>query len=182
MRNAAYQTFMNTTCFLHKPVILCAQFPVHPVCVQLEPLRFSSVGWAGHRKTLPVLYDNHDQSPHDPVFKDIYQRAAAPPHPGEILRDDILPLLELTRAALARKLGVTPRRLANLLAERSPITADLAQRLGIVLGHGPRYWLGLQMQHDVWLTTQPLDVPVTPLKWTRLPKGAKAPSKPAGYR
>lgn len=131
---------------------------------------------------LPVLYDSHEQGSQDQVFKDIYQRNAAPPHPGEILRDDILPLLGLTRAALARKLGVTPRRLANLLAERSPITADLAQRLGIVLGHGPRYWLGLQMQHDVWLTTQPLDVPVTPLKWTRLPKGAKAPSKPAGYR
>jgi antitoxin HigA-1 len=116
------------------------------------------------------------------IFKDLYMRDVAPPHPGEVLREDVLPALGLTRAALARKLKITPRRLANLLSERAPMTADLAVRLGTVLGHGARYWLGLQMQHDIWVTSQPLDEPLTPVKWTRPAKGAAAGRTVAGYR
>ena len=68
------------------------------------------------------------------------------------------------------------------MAERTPITADLAIRLGTVLGHGPRYWLGLQMQRDIWLTAQPLDLPVKPLKWTRTPKASRVMPPSPGYR
>jgi antitoxin HigA-1 len=97
------------------------------------------------------------------VYKDLYFRDVAPPHPGEILRDDILPRLRLSRTALAKRLGIGPRRLANILAERTPVTLDLARRLGLVLGHGPRYWLGLQMQYDIWQADQPVVLAVTPL-------------------
>ena len=129
-----------------------------------------------------MLNEHSEPASQDRVFKDLFQRDAAPPHPGEILRDDIFPALRLSRAALARKLAITPRRLANLMAERTPITADLAIRLGTVLGHGPRYWLGLQMQRDIWLTAQPLDLPVKPLKWTRTPKASRVMPPSPGCR
>jgi antitoxin HigA-1 len=103
------------------------------------------------------------------VFKDLYMRDVAPPHPGEILRDEILPSLDLTRKALAKHLGISVRRLYDLLAERAPITLDLARRLGTVLGHGPRYWLGLQMQHDIWQAEQPFAMAVKPLTRRRAP-------------
>jgi antitoxin HigA-1 len=98
------------------------------------------------------------------VFKDLYMRDVAPPHPGEILRDDIFPQLQLTRAALAQQLGIGRQRLANILAERSPVTLELALRLGTVLGHGPRYWLGLQMQHDIWYADRPSTLTLKPLR------------------
>jgi antitoxin HigA-1 len=114
-----------------------------------------------------VLYDQNVTAPYDSPFKDVYERAAAPPHPGEILREDILPALGISRATLARKLDIPPRRLANLLAEATPVTLDLALRLGTVLGHGPRYWLGLQMQHDMWQADQPMVLNVKRLDWRK---------------
>jgi antitoxin HigA-1 len=129
-----------------------------------------------------VLNDTSEPSAYDPVRKDFYQRETAPPHPGEILRDDILPVLGLSKTALAKRLRITPRRLGNLLAERTPITADLALRLGTVLGHGARYWLGLQMQHDLWAAAQPPDVKLTPVIWKRPSRPSGASLRTAAYR
>ena len=135
-----------------------------------------------------MLNDTNDSNGQDGVFKDLYLRDVAPPHPGEVLRDDILPRLGMTRSALAKRLGLSRQKLGNLLAERSSMNADLAVRLGKVLGHGARYWLGLQMQHDVWLTEQEAPHGLTPIHWKRPAKaaplkaaGPKA-SRMAGYR
>jgi addiction module HigA family antidote len=103
------------------------------------------------------------------VYKDTHDGDLHPPHPGEILREDILPLLSLTRRQFARHLGVSVRVLSELLSERRSVTLDIAQRLGVALGQGARYWLGLQMQHDVWLTTQAQTIAVTPLSWGKRP-------------
>jgi len=84
------------------------------------------------------------------MFKDLFDREVAPPHPGEIVRDDILPALALTRRELARRLKVSPRTLTGFLREQRPVTLDLALRLGSTLGQGARYWLSLQAQHDIW--------------------------------
>ena len=125
----------------------------------------------------------NDDSSADPVFKDIYLRDEAPPHPGEVLREDIFPKLGLTRTALAKCLGISVKRLSNLLAERTPMTVELALRLAKVLGLGPRYWLGLQMQHDLWLTEQPTAFDLTPLDWKRPPRSAcQTNLRPLGYR
>jgi addiction module HigA family antidote len=129
-----------------------------------------------------VLYDSDAGTSAELAFKDIYQRDEAPTHPGEVLRDDVLPHVKLTRTALAKRLGITPRRLANLLAERTPVTADLATRLGTVLGHGARYWLGLQMQHDIWLTQQPSQLRLKPIAWAKPGTGGAKPAKSAHYR
>lgn len=91
----------------------------------------------------------------------------APPHPGEIIRDDILPSLGLTKTALAKRLGISVQRLNNLLSERQPVTVDLAMRLGAVLGYGPRYWLGVQIQHDIWRTETHEPIRLEPIVWRR---------------
>ena len=88
-----------------------------------------------------------------------------PPHPGEILREDLLPALGMSRARFARHIGISVRRLASLLAEKAPVTLDLALRLGAAFGHGTRYWLGLQVQHDIWCAEQGAFVPVKPVVW-----------------
>ncbi|HVC60844.1 MAG TPA: HigA family addiction module antitoxin [Acetobacteraceae bacterium] len=73
-----------------------------------------------------------------------------PSHPGELLREDILPALRLTVTAAARNLGVSRQTLHAILAERSAVTPEMAVRLGKFCGDGPDIWLRMQMAHDLW--------------------------------
>ena len=100
-----------------------------------------------------------------PMFRSATHADAGPPHPGEILREDILPLLALSRRELARHLSISPRVLSEVLSERRAVTLDLAMRLGAALGQGARYWLGLQAQHDVWRASLAEAAPVQPIAW-----------------
>ena len=74
----------------------------------------------------------------------------APPHPGEILREDVLPRLHLAPSGLAGKLEISTEQLSDVLAERVPLTAEIAARLAATFGHSVRFWTGLQMQYDRW--------------------------------
>lgn len=103
-----------------------------------------------------------------------------PPHPGEIIREDIFPSLGLTRTTLAKRLGISAQRLNNLLAERQPVTVDLAMRLGAVLGYGARYWLGVQIQHDIWRAETEPPPRLKPIVWRR-GKAAAKPHAVAAY-
>jgi antitoxin HigA-1 len=75
-----------------------------------------------------------------------------PPHPGEILREDILPQTGLAHADLARRLGISVATLGAVIEEQVPVTLDLAHRLASAVGQSAKYWLGLQMQFDLWQT------------------------------
>lgn len=88
----------------------------------------------------------------------------APPHPGEMLRLEVLPRIDMNAAALASHLGVSRQALRDVLAERRPVDLDMAQRLGQALGNGARFWLALQMHHDVWNAEQIGDVNVEPIR------------------
>src|ERR1700730_1993728 len=70
-------------------------------------------------------------------------------HPGELLREDVLPALGRTRAEIARLLGVSRQTLHAILTERSPVTPEMALRLGKLCGNGPELWLALQTRHDL---------------------------------
>lgn len=96
--------------------------------------------------------------------------AEAPPHPGEILREDILPRIGLGVAEFARHLDVPVAVVDDILAERRAVSLDLAMRLGAALGQGARYWLGLQAMFDIWQAEQPALKPVrvTPVNWTKM--------------
>ncbi len=70
-------------------------------------------------------------------------------HPGELLREDVLPALGRTRAEIARLLGVSRQTLHAILTERSPVTPEMALRLGKLCGNGPDIWLALQTRYDL---------------------------------
>ncbi len=77
-------------------------------------------------------------------------KARRPTHPGAILREDVLPELKLTQAEFAERLGVSRRTVSEILHERRPVTADMALRIGKLLGNGPDLWLRMQQAVDLW--------------------------------
>ena len=76
-----------------------------------------------------------------------------PPHPGETLREDVLPALGLSVTDAARELGVTRVALSRVLNGHAGISPEMALRLERWLGleHGGRadVWLRLQAGHDL---------------------------------
>ena len=82
-----------------------------------------------------------------PVRRPIH---SPPIHPGEILREDVLPALRLSVTEAARQLGITRQTLHRILAERAAVTPEMAVRLGRFCGNGPGLWLRLQQTYDLW--------------------------------
>ena len=77
-------------------------------------------------------------------------RTRLPTHPGAVLREDVLPNLGLSVSAFARSLGISRQTLHAVLAERSGVSAELALRLGALLGNGPQLWVDMQTKYDLW--------------------------------
>jgi addiction module HigA family antidote len=72
-----------------------------------------------------------------------------PTHPGALLREDVLPALKMTVSDVASALGVSRQMLHKILAEKAPVTAEMAVRLGKFIGDGPDIWSRMQSAHDV---------------------------------
>jgi antitoxin HigA-1 len=72
-----------------------------------------------------------------------------PMHPGELLRDEVLPALKRNKTEIARLLGVSRQTLYDILNERQPVTPAMALRLGKLCGNGPNLWLNLQKTYDL---------------------------------
>lgn len=87
------------------------------------------------------------------------KRKMPPVHPGEILREDVLPALGITVADAASKLGITRQTLHRIIARDAPgpVTPEMAVRLGKLCGNGPRVWLNLQSAYDLWQAEQRVD-------------------------
>jgi addiction module HigA family antidote len=77
------------------------------------------------------------------------KRKVAPIHPGEILLEDFLLPLALSRSRLARGLSVPPRRINEIVLGKRSITADTALRLARFFGTTDRFWLNLQTAYDL---------------------------------
>lgn len=88
----------------------------------------------------------------------------APVHPGEILREDVLPSLELSVSEAARRLGVSRQQLHRVLACTHPITTEMALRIGKLVGNGPMLWLRLQQACDLWRVEQCLEDELAKIK------------------
>jgi addiction module HigA family antidote len=73
-----------------------------------------------------------------------------PSHPGELLREDVLPALGLSVSAAAEHLHVSRQMLHRILSEESAVSPEMAVRLGKLCGDGPRIWLAMQQAHDLW--------------------------------
>lgn len=87
-----------------------------------------------------------------------------PVHPGEILREDVLPALGLSVSETARRLGVSRQQLHRVLACTHPITTEMALRIGKFAGNGPALLLRLQQAHDLWHTERRMKSELTKIE------------------
>ena len=89
------------------------------------------------------------------------QRKVRPTHPGVILRNmlgelavDAGEFAPLTQKGVAKRLGVSPRAVNELIHERRAVTADVAIRLSRVFKTTPDIWMNLQKAVDLWDAAQ----------------------------
>lgn len=80
----------------------------------------------------------------------LFSRRRVPPHPGRFLETRFLKCLGISQESLATALGISRRRVNELVRGRRAITADTAIRLGVYFSTGPEFWLSLQQAWDTY--------------------------------
>jgi addiction module HigA family antidote len=75
-------------------------------------------------------------------------------HPGEILKTEFMKPLGLSSYRLAKELHISAPRVNDLVRGKRSITADTAMRLSVYFGNSPQFWLGLQMDYDLWIAAK----------------------------
>ncbi|MBI5524659.1 MAG: HigA family addiction module antidote protein [Desulfarculus sp.] len=83
-------------------------------------------------------------------------RKLAPVHPGEVLWEDFMKPLGITQNQLGRDLGISPRRINEIVHGKRRITADTALRLARHIGTTAMFWLNLQAHYDLCLAQDEL--------------------------
>src|SRR5580700_2445733 len=73
----------------------------------------------------------------------------APVTPGEMLKEEFLVEYGLSQNQLAKAIGISPNRIAEIVNNRRRISADTALRLGLYFGNSPEFWLNLQAHYDL---------------------------------
>jgi addiction module HigA family antidote len=84
------------------------------------------------------------------------KRDFPPIHPGEILVTEFLEPLGISQYRLAKDIGVTPRRINEIVHGRRAISADTALRLSFFFGMEAQFWLNLQSRYDMEVTRDQL--------------------------
>ena len=85
-----------------------------------------------------------------------------PTHPGELLREDVIPATGKPKAEIARMLGISRQHLHDILAERNPVSAEVAVRLAKLFGNEPLVWIRMQGAYDAWHASREVDVSAVP--------------------
>jgi addiction module HigA family antidote len=80
-----------------------------------------------------------------------------PVHPGAVLSDIVLDGDGPSRSEFASALGISRQMLHGLLTEKHGVSAEMAVKLGHVLGNGPEIWIRLQQAHDLWHAERSVD-------------------------
>jgi antitoxin HigA-1 len=73
----------------------------------------------------------------------------APVTPGEMLKDEFLAEYGLSQNRLAKAIGISPNRIAEIVSNRRRITADTALRLSLYFGNSAEFWMNLQTHYDL---------------------------------
>ncbi|HAJ27542.1 MAG TPA: addiction module antidote protein, HigA family [Syntrophus sp. (in: bacteria)] len=84
------------------------------------------------------------------------KRDMAPIHPGEILSEDFLKPMEISQYRLAKSLGVSQRRIGEIIVGKRSITADTALRLAKYFGTDAQSWMNLQTHYDLAIAQETL--------------------------
>ena len=101
-----------------------------------------------------------------------------PPHPGDTLREDVLPTLGLTVTDMAAQLGVSRAALSRVLNGRAGISPEMALRLekwlGIARGGSAAAWLAQQAAYDLWQARRQSTKVISRVKKLRLSSAQQA--------
>ena len=80
----------------------------------------------------------------------------APVTPGAMLKEEFLAGYGLSQSRLAKAVGISPNRIAEIVNNRRRITADTALRLGLYFGNSPEFWMNLQSHYDLKMARRKL--------------------------
>ncbi len=81
----------------------------------------------------------------------------APVTPGEMLKEEFLAGYGLSQNQLAKAIGISPNRIAEIVNNRRRITADTALRLSLYFGNSAEFWMNLQSHYDLKIARRNLD-------------------------
>jgi antitoxin HigA-1 len=80
--------------------------------------------------------------------REITDHEFAPVTPGKMLKEEFLVEYGRSRNQLAKAIGISPNRIAEIVNNRRRITADTALRPSLYFGNSPGFWLNLQTRYD----------------------------------
>jgi len=110
-----------------------------------------------------VIFKWIDGEPHEVRIVDYHQGETtmaqnefAPITPGEMLKEEFLTEYGLSQNQLAKAIGISPNRIAEIVNNRRRITADTALRLSLYFGNSAEFWMNLQSQFDLKLAKRNL--------------------------
>jgi len=83
---------------------------------------------------------------------DLNAGQSAPIHPGEILLEDFLKPMGITQYRLAKEIGVSQRRIGEIVTGKRAITPDTGLRLSRFFGMSDGFWVGLQTDYELAIT------------------------------
>jgi addiction module HigA family antidote len=81
-----------------------------------------------------------------------------PSHPGALLREDVIPAVSRPKAEIARLLGISRQHLYDIMAEKKPVSPEVAVRLAKMFGGDPIVWVRMQGAYDAWHAARKIDV------------------------
>jgi addiction module HigA family antidote len=87
-------------------------------------------------------------------MKSLRDKNRRPTHPGAILREDVLPALQMTQTEFAALLGVSRLSVSELLHEKRSLSPEMAVRVATLLATTPESWLRMQEAIDLWAIRQ----------------------------
>ena len=90
------------------------------------------------------------------MINNMGKKKLQPVHPREVLLEEFLKSMGLSQNRVAINIGVPPRRINEIILQKRRITADTALRLARFFGTSPEFWLGLQAQYDLDVTSDEL--------------------------
>jgi addiction module HigA family antidote len=97
-----------------------------------------------------------------------------PVTPGELLREEFLAPMGITKYRLAKEIGVPAQRIGEIVAGRRSITADTDLRLCKFFGLSKGYWLRAQAAYDTEVAEETLSAALAKIRpWSETQAGLK---------
>ena len=96
-----------------------------------------------------ILSNTIEELSHGRIYRQA-QSEPVPTHPGELLREDVIPATGKTKTEIAALLGISRQHLYDILEERKPVSPAVAVRLGKLFGDGAAVWVRMQSAYDTW--------------------------------